>query len=136
MKHRIHHRAAAIVLMALSASAIAAGRGDVPAVDDANAAITAALAAAAPAKLMVAEQFAKTGAWSIDAAAIGYRSPEGIPATIAVDHGTIAIAFAAPDALAGKTLRLVPTDGGGKGRVTWTCEAPGFPAGSLPAGCR
>ena len=141
IRHPVRRHALAIALAMLSTSFVAAAQdaaqaaaqAAAPATDPA-AVVEAALQAAAPAKLAIAERFATQQDWAVDADAIGYRAPEGTPADVTIDHGTIAINFTAPAALAGNTLWLVPTDGGG-GRVDWTCETT-LPAGSKPEGCR
>ena len=124
--------------------ALAAGQdaGDAPAPaaegdDAARAAIAAALQGAGYAKLAVSESYAKTHAWAHDAAEIGFEAPEGTPARVDVADGAITLTFDAPgtpDALAGKTLRLLPSDTG-DGMVHWRCEAPGLAAELRPKGC-
>lgn len=141
IRHPVRRPALALALAMLSTSFIAAAQdaaqaaapAAAPAADPA-AAVDAALQAAAPAKLAIAERFAKTQDWAVDADVIGYRAPEGLGADVTIDHGTIAITFTTPETLAGNTLWLVPADGG-DGRVTWTCETT-LPAASKPSGCR
>lgn len=138
IRHPVRRHAFAIALAMLSTSFLAAAQDAAQTAPqdaaDPAATVAAALQAAAPAKLAIAERFATQQDWAVDADAIGYRAPEGTPADVTIDHGTIAINFTAPAALAGNTLWLVPTDGGG-GRVDWTCETT-LPAASKPEGCR
>lgn len=125
-----------LAIVAFRPAAVRAAGQDAGPDADARAALASAFQGMARAKLAISEQYAKTHIWAHDASAAGFEAPTGLPGRLAVADGTITVMFDAPASLAGKTLRLVPADGGGNGRVTWTCEAPGFPAGSLPAGCR
>lgn len=125
---------AVLTIGAPFATALASGQdpdSDAPA----RAVVADVLANAAVAKLAVSEHFVSKHEWVADAAAIGYASPDNIPATISIAEGTITIAFKEPEVLAGKVLRLVPKDGGGD-MVRWNCEAPDFPAELAPKGCR
>ena len=88
----------------------------------------------ARAKLAISEQYTKTQVWAHDATAVGFEAPTGIPGRIAIADGTITVTFDAPASMAGKTLKLIPSDTG-DGRVHWRCEAPALPAAIRPKGC-
>lgn len=101
---------------------------------DARAALAAVSPAMGQAKLAISERYMKTHAWARDAAAAGFEAPTGIPGRIAVADGTITMMFDAPESLAGKALRLIPSDTG-DGMVHWRCEAPDLPVAVKPKGC-
>lgn len=136
---RFRHRLPAFAMLALaSTAALASGQDAAQAADPdapARAAVTEALQGAAFAKLAVSEHFARKHEWAADAASVGYKAPEGLPAAVAIAGGAITFTFSGPEAIAGRTLRLVPADGGG-GTVRWRCEAPDLPAGAVPEACR
>ena len=121
------------ILAAQPAPARAAGQAADPDAD-ALAALASALQGMAQAKLAISEQYSKTHVWAQDTAAIGFEAPTEIPGRIAVADGTITVTFDAPAAMAGRTLRLIPSDTG-DGMVHWRCEAPGLPAAIKPKGC-
>ena len=121
------------ILAAQPTAARAAGQAADPDAD-ARAALASALQGMARAKLAISEGYTKTHAWAHDAAAIGFEAPTEIPGRIAIADGTITVTFDAPASMAGKTLRLVPSDTG-DGMVHWRCEAPGLPAAIKPKGC-
>jgi hypothetical protein len=122
-------------LAAQPAAARAAGQAADPDAD-ARAALASAFQGMAQAKLAISEQYMmKTHAWAHDAAAIGFEAPTEIPGRIAVADGTITFTFDAPASMAGKTLRLIPSDTG-DGMVHWRCEAPGLPASVKPDVCQ
>jgi hypothetical protein len=130
------HASAIAFALAIAAPAVASPMGqqaDPGAA--ARAAILEALGGGAGAKLAVSEHFAKQHVWAHDAAAIGYDAPDDIPAEVAIADGTITFTFAAPAAIAGKRLRLVPADGG-NGKVRWRCEAPELGPGIAPQACK
>lgn len=109
-----------LFLAAIAAPALAAT------VPDANA-IQAALNAAAPAKLAVAEAYAKTGHWIASNDEAGLATPTG-PATVTIGQsGVITIAFDGP------IITLTPT--ADHDVVRWECATWGLPASAVPAGC-
>lgn len=123
--------------LAIPAAQPAAARSAGQAADpdaDARAALASALQGMGRAKLAVSEQYAKTHAWARDATAVGFEAPTEIPGRIVIADGAIIVTFDAPASLAGKTLRLIPSDTG-DGMVHWRCEAPALPAALKPKGC-
>ena len=115
------------------AAARAAGQAADPD-DGARAALASALQGMAQAKLAISEQYTRTHAWAHDATAVGFQASTEIPGRIAIADGTITVTFDAPASMAGKTLKLIPSDTG-DGMVHWRCEAPALPAAIKPKGC-
>ena len=92
--------------------------------------IQAGLMAAAPAKLSVSEQFAKTGVWADSDSSANVEGSDTVPATVSVGlGGVITIAYAT-----GAEIVLTPADGG-DGRVNWACSAKAVPDELVPEGC-
>ena len=120
-------------LAAQPAAARAAGQAADPD-DGARAALASALQGMAQAKLAISEQYTRTHAWAHDATDVGFQAPTEIPGRIAIADGTITVTFDAPASMAGKTLKLIPSDTG-DGMVHWRCEAPALPAAIKPKGC-
>jgi type II secretory pathway pseudopilin PulG len=109
-----------LVLAALAAPAFAAT------IPDAKG-IQAALNAAAPAKLAVAETYSRTGHWVASNDEAGFATPTGA-ATITIGQaGVITIAFDGP------IITLTPT--ADHDQVRWACSTTGLPTASIPAGC-
>lgn len=108
------------MLAALAAPAIAAT------IPDAKA-IQAALNAAAPAKLAVAETYSRTGHWVASNDEAGLTTPTGAATVTIGQAGVITIAFDGP------IITLTPT--ADQALVRWTCTTTGLPAASIPAGC-
>jgi hypothetical protein len=121
------------ILATQPAAARAAGKAADPDAD-ARAALAVALQAMGQVKLAVSERYTKTHVWAHDATAVGFEAPTEIPGRIAVADGTITVTFDAPASMAGKTLKLIPSDTG-DGMVHWRCEAPALPAAVKPKGC-
>jgi len=92
--------------------------------------VQAGLMAAAPTKLSVAEQFAKTGVWAGSDSSANVEAPENAPATVSIGSGgVITIGYAT-----GAEIVLTPADGG-NGRVSWTCSTKAMPDELVPEGC-
>ena len=92
--------------------------------------VQAGLMAAAPVKLSVSEQFAKTGVWTDSDSSADAEASDNDQATVSVGSGgVITIAYTT-----GAEIILTPADGG-NGRVNWTCSAKAVPAELVPAGC-
>jgi hypothetical protein len=123
-----------LAVLATQASTARAAGPDADPDAGARAALASALQGMARAKLAVSERYTKTHAWAHDATAIGFEAPAGIPGRIAIADGTITVTFDAPASMAGKTLKLIPSDTG-DGMVHWRCEAPALPATVRPKGC-
>jgi hypothetical protein len=123
-----------LAVLATQASAARAAGQDADPDAGARAALASALQGMARAKLAISEQYMKTHVWAHDATAVGFEAPTGIPGRIAIADGTITVTFDAPASMAGKTLKLIPSDTG-DGMVHWRCEAPALPATVRPKGC-
>lgn len=123
-----------LAVLATQASTARAAGQDADPDAGARAALASALQGMARAKLAISEQYTKTQVWAHDATAVGFEAPTGIPGRIAIADGTITVTFDAPASMAGKTLKLIPSDTG-DGRVHWRCEAPALPAAIRPKGC-
>jgi hypothetical protein len=123
-----------LAVLATPASTARAAGQDADPDAGARAALASALQGMARAKLAISEQYTKTHVWAHDATAVGFEAPTGIPGRIAIADGTITVTFDAPASMAGKTLKLIPSDAG-DGRVDWRCEAPALPAAVKPKGC-
>ena len=113
-----------IAILALAFFAAPAFAASTPSAAD----IQAALAAAAPAKLAVAETHARTGHWVGSNDEAGYTSPVG-RATVSIGtDGVISIVFDGP------VITLTPT--ADHDVVRWSCTTTGLAAAAIPAGCR
>jgi len=109
-----------LVLAALAAPAFAAT------IPDAKA-IQAALNAAAPAKLAVAEAYSSTGHWVASNDEAGIAAPTGAATVTIGEAGVITIVFDGP------IITLTPS--ADHGQVRWSCSTTGLPRASIPAGC-
>jgi len=99
-----------------------------PGLDEAT--VQAGLMAAAPVKLSVAEQFAKTGVWADSSPSANVDAgDEGQPIVAVGVGGIITIAYSS-----GAEIVLTPADGG-NGRVNWSCSTKAMPAELIPKGC-
>jgi hypothetical protein len=123
-----------LAVLATQASTARAAGPDADPDAGARAALASALQGMARAKLAISEQYMKTHVWAHDATAVGFEVPTEIPGRIAIADGTITVTFDAPASMAGKTLKLIPSDTG-DGTVHWRCEAPALPAAVKPKGC-
>lgn len=123
-----------LAVLATPASTARAAGQDADPDAGARAALASALQGIARAKLAISEQYTKTHVWARDATAVGFEAPIEIPGRIAIADGTITVTFDAPASMAGKTLKLIPSDTG-DGMVHWRCEAPALPATVRPKGC-
>lgn len=92
--------------------------------------VQAGLMSAAPVKLSVSEQFAKTGAWANSNASANVEASKDDQTAVSVGPGgVITIAYST-----GAQIVLTPADGG-NGRVNWTCSAQAVPDELVPEGC-
>jgi hypothetical protein len=125
MKHFVKGSVFIAVGISFAGFALASGT---PALDAAT--VEAGLMAAAPIKLSVAEQFAKTGVWAdSDSSASLSASADG-PASVSVGSGgVITISYGT-----GAAIVLTPADGG-NGRVNWSCSSSALPNELVPKGC-
>ena len=124
MKHFV--KGFVVVAVGVSFAGIALASG--PALDAAT--VQAGLMAAAPVKLSVAEQFAKTGVWAgSDSYAALSPSADGAASVSVGTGGVITISYRT-----GAAIVLTPADGG-NGRVNWTCSSSALPSGLVPKGC-
>ena len=114
-------RSAVLALTFLAAPAFA---GAAPTAAD----IKAALDAAAPAKLAVAETHAKTGHWLGSNDEAGYTSPKGAGTVTIGTGGVITIVFDGP------VITLTPS--ADQDVVRWTCSTTGLAASAIPTGCQ
>lgn len=125
MKHLSTVSMVAVMGLSLAGFALAS---EAPALDAAT--LQAGLIAAAPTKVSVAEQFARTGTWAGSDASVNLESPTEGPASISVGSGgVITIAYHV-----GGSIVLTPSDGG-NGRVTWSCSSSAIPDALVPKGC-
>ena len=114
-----------VIGMLLAGGSLAEGSRDLDA-----AAVQAGLMAAAPVKLSVAEQFAKTGVWADSNSSTNVEVGDERQAIVAVGAGgIITIAYSG-----GAKIVLTPADGG-NGRVNWSCSTKAMPPELIPTGC-
>lgn len=117
-----------IAAVGASLAGLAFASGAPAALDAAT--LQAGLMAAAPAKLSVSEQFAKTGVWADSDSSANVEASGNGQATVSVGSGgVITIAYTT-----GAEIVLTPADGG-NGRVNWACSARAVPAELVPEGC-
>jgi hypothetical protein len=114
----------AAVGASLTGVALASGA---PVLDAAT--VQAGLMAAAPVKVSVSEQFAKTGVWADGDSANIEASDDGQANVTVGSGGVITITYST-----GAQIILTPADGGND-RVNWTCSARAVPDELVPEGC-
>ena len=114
-------RIAVLALTLLAAPALA---DTVPSAAD----IKAALDAAAPAKLAVAETHTRTGHWVGSNDEAGFTSPQSAGTVSIGTGGVITIVFDGP------VITLTPS--ADHDMVRWTCATTGLAASAVPAGCK
>ena len=115
----------AVIGVSLSGVALAVGS---PVLDATT--VQAGLMEAAPVKLSVSEQFAKTGIWADSNSAANVETAgDGQPAVSVSAGGVITIVYST-----GAEIVLTPADGG-NGRVNWSCSTKAMPDELVPEGC-
>jgi len=123
---------AAAPLMALAVSACAQ-----KASYDIRSQVSAGLASASEAKILVTEAFLDTGKWPASSDAVSFAQRAGDAAQVSIGPGgVISIVFSEPKSLAGKRLLLQPREGASPGMIEWTCSSPDIDVAHMPASCR
>ncbi|MCZ6666231.1 MAG: pilin [Gammaproteobacteria bacterium] len=100
--------------------------------------VTEGLSLASAGKTALSEYFASNGTIPTNNTQAGLADSEQISGnsvdSVSINNGTIVITFSTP-AIAGSTLELTPTTGGGK--VMWDCATGGNLEGKYrPSSCR
>ena len=122
-----HFKSSLIAVVGVSFAGVAFAAGS-PRVDATT--VQDGLMAAAPIKLSVSEQFAKTGVWPDSNASADVEAAGDGQSVVSVSAGgVITIAYDA-----GVEIVLTPADGG-NGRVNWRCSTKAMPDELVPSGC-